>query len=64
MRKKKIYLRRLLRVRPSATSEVYNQLSLGDFGIISMEPGLLSRNQREAIRKILARRLKPINGRY
>ena len=64
VQKRKIFLRRLLRNRPSAKSSAYGVLSLGDFGVISAEPGLLTRNQRESIRKVLARRLKPVGGRY
>ena len=61
---KKIHLRRLLR-NPGTTSLDQNHLlNLGEFGIISREPGLLTLEQRESIRKLLSRRLKPINGRY
>lgn len=64
MKKKKIFLRRLLRNKPTAVSGLSGSLSLGEYGVVSTESGFLTRNQREAIRKLLARRLKPINGRY
>lgn len=64
MRKRKIHPRRLLRNRPLCVLGIMSSLSLGEYGIVSGEPGLLTRNQREAIRKLLARRLKPVNGRY
>lgn len=64
MRKKKVYLRRLLRTQPSRTMNIGYSLPLGDFGIVSSESGFLSRNQRESVRKLLARRLKPVNGKY
>lgn len=64
MQKKKIFLRRLLRPRASNSSPVYGVLSLGAFGVVSVEAGLLTRNQRESVRKVLARRLKPVGGRY
>lgn len=62
--RKKVHLRRLLR-NPSNKSFTHNTpLSLGEFGIVSLEPGLLTLNQKEAIRKLLSRRLKPLGGRY
>jgi large subunit ribosomal protein L16 len=61
---KKIYLCRLFR-KPGSTTLDHNLLiNLGEFGIISREPGLLTIEQQESIRKLLSRRLKPINGRY
>jgi ribosomal protein L16/L10AE len=62
--KKKSFLRRLLRSRASSSSSVYGLLPLGAFGVVSLEAGLLTQNQREAVRKVLARRLKPVGGRY
>ena len=62
--RKKIHLRRLLRNPGSTTLEQSSLLNLGEFGIISREPGLLTLEQKESIRKLLSRRLKPLNGRY
>ena len=64
MQKKKIFLRRLLRESVSSSLSIYSVLSLGAFGVVSTEAGLITRNQRESIRKVLARRLKPVGGRY
>ena len=64
MQRKKIFLRRLLRKRPAYSLDVLGFLPMGDYGILCLEPGFLTRNQREAIRKVLARKLKPVGGRY
>lgn len=62
--RKKIYLRRLLRNMGSHLMCDSFRLKFGEYGVISVESGLITLNQKEAIRKVLARRLKPINGRY
>ena len=61
---KKIHMRRLLRNIGVKTMADSNRLKLGEFGIVCTEAGLVTRNQKEAVRKLLARRLKPLNGRY
>ena len=62
--RKKIHLRRLLRNPGTTTLAQSHLLNLGEFGIVSREPGLLTLEQQESIRKLLSRRLKPVNGRY
>lgn len=64
MQRKKIFLRGLLRKRPAHSLGVLGFLPMGDYGMLCLEPGFLTRNQREAIRKVLARKLKPVGGRY
>ena len=61
--RKKIYLRRLLRNMGSHLMCDSFRLKFGEYGVISVESGLITLNQKEAIRKVLARRLKPVNGR-
>jgi ribosomal protein L16/L10AE len=64
MKKRKVFLRRLLRNKSALSSSIFSVLSLGAFGVVSAEAGLITNNQRESVRKVLARRLKPVGGRY
>jgi large subunit ribosomal protein L16 len=62
--RRKVHLRKVLR-KPVAASLMSTQvLQLGNFGAIALEPGFLTSNQKEAIRRLLARRLRPLSGRY
>lgn len=59
---KKIFIRRLLTKKDiDKTKNTLNKLYWGKYAIITREPGLLTENQKEAARKIIAKNLK-ING--
>jgi len=60
----KVHLKRLIREPQSVVLTHSNIISMGCFGIISCEPGFLTIEQIESVRKVFARHLKPINGKY
>jgi ribosomal protein L16/L10AE len=60
----KLHLRRLLRDSNFMVLENAQRFNLGRFGIVSCEPGFITIEQRESIRKLLSRRLKPLDGQF
>lgn len=62
--RRKARLRKVLRKSKAISLTSAEVLRLGGFGVIALESGFVTPNQKEAVRRLLARRFRPLSGKY